>query len=112
MNKATAGTHGGDYSIDPHDLDLVAVGSDPATRARERLFAVDTAMRVNYDSLRARVAANLSPVIVIQPDLGGGSYTLIRQGRQTSVHPVAHLFQMVKSISHLPLGIYLSSRPI
>lgn len=111
MKKAKSGKHGGDYRIDPHDLDLVAVESDPATRARERLFDVDTAMRGNYDSLRAKVAAGLSPVIVIQPDLGGGSYTLICDGRQTTTYPVAHLFQMVKSISHIPLGIYAILAP-
>ncbi|HEX8481783.1 MAG TPA: hypothetical protein VF650_07775 [Allosphingosinicella sp.] len=111
MKNDTAGKHGGDYRIDPHDLDLVAVGSDPAARARERIFDVDTAMRGNYDALRAKVAANLSPVIVIQPDLGGGSYTLVWQGKQTTTYPVSHLFQMVKSISHLPLGIYAILAP-
>jgi hypothetical protein len=111
MKKAKPGKHGGDYNIDPHDLDLVAVESNPAARARERLFDVDTAMRANYDALRSKVAAGLSPVIVIQPDLGGGSYTLICQGKQTTTFPVAHLFQMVKSISHIPLGIYAILAP-
>lgn len=111
MKKSGQGRHGAGYRIDPHDLDLVSVESDPAARARERLFDVDTAMRGNYDSLRAKVAAKLSPVIVIQPDLGGGSYTLVLDGVQTTTYPVAHLFQMVKSISHIPLGIYAVLAP-
>ena len=99
-------TSGGTDAIDPHDLDLVAVASNPLGRARGRIFDIDAAMRRNYDLLRARIAATLSPVIVVQPDLQGGTYTLIRDGVRTSVDPVAPIFQLVKSVCHLPLGIY------
>jgi hypothetical protein len=111
MARTTAAKHSGQYEIARHDLDLVAVASSPLTRARERVFDLDTAMRGNYDALKARISANLSPVLVVQPDLGGGSYTLIRRGWQTSTHPVEPLFQLVKSISHLPLGIYTILAP-
>lgn len=98
------GTNGG--TIDPHDLDLVAVASNPLGRARERIFDVDSAMRRNYDLLKAGISATLSPVIVVQPDLRGGSYTLIRDGTRISADPVAPIFQLAKSVCHLPLGIY------
>jgi hypothetical protein len=111
MVRTSSAKHGGQYNIDPHDLDLVAVGSDPVERARERIFDVDTAMRANYDILKAKVAANLSPVIVIEPDLGGGTYTLICRGTRTTTRPVGPLFQLVKSICHLPLGIYAILAP-
>jgi hypothetical protein len=106
MARTTAAKHSGHYEIDPHDLDLVSVASSPLIRAHERIFDIDTAMRRHYDALKARISVSLSPVLVVEPDLGGGSYTLIRQGRQTSIHPVAPLFQLLKSICHLPLGIY------
>ncbi|MFL6844793.1 MAG: hypothetical protein ACJ8ER_07925 [Allosphingosinicella sp.] len=89
----------------------MAVESNPVTRARERIFDIDTAMRGNYDSLRAKVAAGLSPVLIVEPDLGGGTYTLICQGRRTSTRPVAPLFQLVKSVCHLPLGVYAILAP-
>lgn len=111
MARITVAKHSGQYEINPHDLDLVALGSSPITRAREAVFHIDTAMRRNYDSLKAKISANLSPVLVVQPDLGGGTYTLVRRGSQTSTHPVEPLFQLVKSISHLPLGIYTILAP-
>lgn len=109
-NKKDNKNHG-KYKIDPHDLDLVAVESDPVKRARERLFDVDAAMRRNYDALKAKVSANLNPVIIVQPDLRGGNYTLILDGKRTTVYPVSPLFQMVKSIAHFPLGIYTILAP-
>jgi hypothetical protein len=34
-------------------------------------------------------AAGLSPVLIVEPDLGGGTYTLICDGRRTSTRPEA-----------------------
>jgi hypothetical protein len=101
----------GRYKIDAHDLRLVAVSSDPRVRAQHAVFAIDTAMRANYDSLRAKIAANLSPVIIVQPDLQGGNYTLVHAGGRTTVYPVSPIFQLVKSVAHLPLGIYTILAP-
>ncbi len=92
--------------IDPHDLDMVAMRSDPRTRAMLDVFSVDDMMRANYDALRAQVIEQLSPVIVIQPDLSGGTYTLIADGAQTSAHPASPVFQLTKSVCHAPLGLF------
>ncbi len=97
--------------IDPHDLDMVAFNSNEQVRARNAIFAVDVAMRTNYDALRAQLILQLSPVIVVQNDFSGGTYTLINDGTQEIVQPVSPIFELVKSVSHTPLGIYVIIAP-
>jgi hypothetical protein len=92
--------------IDPHDLYVVAMKASVRTRAMQSLFAIDDAMRMNYDALKTLVANSVRPVIVVQNDLQGGTYTLLENDRRTTVQPVPPVFQMVKSVSHAPLGIY------
>jgi hypothetical protein len=95
-----------DLGIDPHDLSVVAMKASLRARAMQSLFAIDDAMRMNYDALKALVANSVRPVIVVQNDLQGGTYTLLEHDRRTTVQPVPPVFQMVKSVSHAPLGIY------
>ncbi|MES2445140.1 MAG: hypothetical protein V4574_20130 [Pseudomonadota bacterium] len=92
--------------IDPHDLEMVAMLSTEGSRAIEAVFAIDDMMRANYDALRARVAEQLSPVIIVRPDLSGGAYTLVHDGTQTTVHPTSPQFQLAKSVCHTPLGLF------
>jgi hypothetical protein len=92
--------------IDPHDLNVVAMKASIRTRATQSLFAIDDLMRTNYDALKAMVADSVRPVIVVQNDLQGGTYTLLEQDRRTTIQPVPPVFQMVKSVSHAPLAIY------
>jgi hypothetical protein len=106
MSSGDKAQHGGSIPIYAHDLEMVTSGSSPVALARDAIYAVDTAMRDSYDALRARVIEHLSPVIVVQSDLGGGTYTLVCDGTQTIERPVPALFQLVKSICHTPLGIY------
>lgn len=92
--------------IDPHDLEMVAMLSTERSRAVEAVFAIDDMMRSSYDALRARVAEQLSPVIIVRPDLSGGAYTLVLGGTQTTVHPTSPQFQLAKSVCHTPLGLF------
>jgi hypothetical protein len=92
--------------VDPHDLYVVAMKASVKTRAMQSLFAIDDAMRTNYDALKALVANSVRPVIVVQNDLQGGTYTLLESEQRTTIQPVPPIFQMVKSVSHTPLGIY------
>ncbi len=98
-------------SIDPHDLDMVAFNSNQKTRARNAVLAVDAAMQENYSALKSELIGHLSPVIVVQNDGQGGTFTLVYQGTQETVQPVPQLFQLVKSVSHTPLGIYVIIAP-
>lgn len=98
-------------SIDPHDLDMIAFNSNKKTRARNAVIAVDTAMQKNYSILKSELIGHLSPVIVVQNDGQGGTFTLVYEGTQETVQPVPQLFQLVKSVSHTPLGIYVIIAP-
>jgi hypothetical protein len=85
---------------------MVAMRSVPQSRAVLDVFSIDDAMRSNYDALRAEVVPQLSPVIVIQPDLSGGTYTLVVDGAHSTVHPASPVFQLTKSVCHAPLGLF------
>ncbi|MFF7454734.1 hypothetical protein [Kitasatospora sp. NPDC008115] len=101
--------HGAD--VDPHDLDLVAFRSAPQRRARDALLAVNADMRRNYASLKADLTTRLTPVIVVQNDSRGGRYTLVDAGERESLHPVAEVFELAKSIAHVPLGTFTVLAP-
>ncbi|MFD7164809.1 hypothetical protein [Streptomyces violascens] len=76
------------------------------TTARNNILQVDTDMRANYDKLRANVLQQLGPVIVVENGMQGGHYTLVHQGQQFIEEPISQVFQLAKSIAHVPLGIF------
>lgn len=76
------------------------------TTARKNILQVDTDMRTNYDKLRANVLQQLGPVIVVENGMQGGKYTLVHQGQQFIEEPISQIFQLAKSIAHVPLGIF------
>lgn len=92
--------------IDPHDLEMVAYWSDSKVRARNAIFQVDSEMRRNYADLKAELIDHLTPVIVVNNDPKGGEYTLIYKGKIETLQPVSEIFEMAKSIAHVPLGIF------
>ncbi|MFJ9518922.1 hypothetical protein ACIRPK_11725 [Kitasatospora sp. NPDC101801] len=92
--------------LDPHDLQLVAFRSDPVRQARDAVLAVNADMRRNYAALKADLIGRLTPVIVVENDSQGGRYTLVHDGERESVHPVAEVFELAKSIAHVPLGTF------
>lgn len=95
-----------DADIDSHDLDQVAYRSGDTVRARNAIRTVNADMRRNYAALKAGLIDRLSPVIVVQNDSKGGRYTLVHKGRRESLHPVAEVFELAKSIAHIPLGVF------
>lgn len=90
------------------DLDAAPAAEAATTRtaARDSIRAVNAAMRTNYAALKADLVKNLGPVIVVQNDAKGGTFTLVHEGKQYVEHPVAEEFELAKSIAHVPLGIY------
>ncbi|MFI6685587.1 hypothetical protein [Streptomyces sp. NPDC050485] len=80
--------------------------SADTTTARNNILQVDTDMRANYDKLRANVLQQLGPVIVVENGMQGGHYTLVHQGQQFIEEPISQIFQLAKSIAHVPLGIF------
>ncbi|GAA1935652.1 hypothetical protein [Kitasatospora viridis] len=82
------------------------VAVDPQGQARDAVLAVNSGMRANYAALKADLVKQLSPVVVVQNDAKGGKFTLVWNGTQESVNPVSETFELAKSISHVPLGIF------
>ncbi|WP_328299875.1 hypothetical protein OG389_20235 [Streptomyces sp. NBC_00435] len=102
---------------DPATDGIVAASPEAELAARDAIRAVNAGMRSNYAALKSELITHLSPVIVVQNDAKGGKFTLIDNGVvQEAVNPVAEIFELAKSISHVPLGIfsiiapYLSNR--
>ncbi|MEU3481067.1 twin-arginine translocation signal domain-containing protein [Streptomyces sp. NPDC033754] len=86
-----------------------ALADDPAVRrgrARDAIVAVNSGMRSHYAALKSDLIAQLSPVLVVQNDARGGRFTLIHDGTQESLHPVGEVFELAKSVSHVPLGVF------
>jgi hypothetical protein len=80
---------------------------DAELRARDAMRAANVGMRASYAALKSEMISRLSPVIVVQNDATGGTFTLIQDGnQQESVSPVPELFELAKSISHVPQGIF------
>ncbi|MBL1081128.1 hypothetical protein JK359_03915 [Streptomyces actinomycinicus] len=96
--------------------DTAATDAERERQARDAIRAVNADMRRNYAALKADLTTRLGPVVIVQNDARGGLYTLVHQGEQESLHPVAETFELAKSIAHVPLGLfsvlapYLSSR--
>ncbi|MER6118761.1 hypothetical protein [Streptomyces sp. NPDC001743] len=84
-----------------------AAVTDAEQKARDAIRAANAGMRANYAALKSDLIGRLSPVIVVQNDATGGTFTLIREGSpRESVRPVPELFELAKSISHVPQGIF------
>ncbi|WP_201261111.1 hypothetical protein [Embleya scabrispora] len=84
-------------------------GPDPAgaeLRARNTIVAIDGDTRRHYDTLRAELIPRLGPVVVVENDSRGGLFTLVHEGRRESLWPVSDIFELAKSIAHVPLGIF------
>ncbi|MFD4771876.1 hypothetical protein [Streptomyces niveus] len=84
-----------------------AAVSDAELKARDAIRATNVGMRAGYAALKSELIGRLSPVIVVENDATGGKFTLIHGGSpQESVQPVPELFELAKSISHVPQGIF------
>ncbi|MFI9595038.1 hypothetical protein [Nonomuraea sp. NPDC052265] len=98
-------------------LPVARAGTPPSdmagpSAARDAIRAVNADTRRNYAALKADLVNHLSPVIVVQNDHRGGLYSLVSNGRTLeSLHPVDEIFELAKSIAHLPLGIFTIIAP-
>lgn len=87
-----------------------ALAGDPAAarrgEARDAIVAVNSGMRSHYAALKSELIEQLSPVVVVQNDAKGGRFTLVHDGTLESLHPVGEVFELAKSVSHVPLGVF------
>ncbi|MEU9992681.1 hypothetical protein AB0E10_38975 [Streptomyces sp. NPDC048045] len=81
--------------------------ADRQKAARDAMRAVNAGMRSNYATLKANLTQHLGPVIIVQNDSQGGTYTLVDNGQKIEqLQPVDEVFELAKSIAHVPLGIF------
>ncbi|MGW2218741.1 twin-arginine translocation signal domain-containing protein [Nonomuraea sp. NPDC001684] len=98
-------------------LPVARAGTSPSDAAglrpaRDAIRAVNADTRRNYAALKAGLVDHLSPVVVVQNDHRGGLYSLVSNGRVLeSLHPVDEIYELAKSIAHLPLGIFTVIAP-
>lgn len=84
----------------------VATGQAAQDAARDAIRAANAGMRSSYAALKSELIRRLSPVVIVQNDATGGRFTLVHDGKQESVTPVPEIFELAKSISHVPQGIF------
>ncbi|GGT46781.1 twin-arginine translocation signal domain-containing protein [Nonomuraea spiralis] len=93
-------------------LPVARSGTSPSNPARDAIRAVNADTRRNYAALKADLINHLGPVIVVQNDHRGGLYSLVSNGQALeSLHPVDEIFELAKSIAHLPLGLFTIIAP-
>jgi hypothetical protein len=68
---------------------------------------IDLDFRALYSSGRAATLERLSPVIVVEMD----QLILIRNGMQTGVELIPPLYHRLKSVTHIPLALYVGLAP-
>jgi hypothetical protein len=68
---------------------------------------IDLDFRAFYSSGRAATLERLSPVIVVEMD----QLILIRNGTQTAVDAIPPLYHRLKSVTHIPLALYVGLAP-
>lgn len=75
--------------------------------ARQIILQIDIEMRSRYKALKDQVQAQLDPFIVVANGPEGGTYWLIQNGRIVDTRtPIDVIFQLAKSIAHIPLGTF------
>jgi hypothetical protein len=86
---------------------------EPQRPAKEGLAApdafesADLAFRDLYSRGRAATLARLGPVIVVE----GDNLVLLRDGKRTEVSVISPLYHRLKSVSHVPLALYVALAP-
>ncbi|MBI4893266.1 MAG: hypothetical protein HY821_21770 [Acidobacteria bacterium] len=78
-----------------------------AAGARQTILQLDSEMRSRYKALKDQVESRVGPLIVVANGPEGGTYWLIQDGQVVEMRqPVDVIFQLAKSIAHIPLGTF------
>jgi hypothetical protein len=75
--------------------------------SNDAFVGVDLAFREFYTQGRAATLAKLGPVIVVEMD----KLTLLRGGRRSESTVIPPIYHRLKSISHVPLALYVALAP-
>ncbi len=108
--QAGAKLPGGELSV-PEYVNFIASAGGKEYQAASRIFAINDTMLANYDDMKKTIAKQLSPIIVAHFNGIGGTFTLQYKGRRRTVSPSPPQYAELKSVSHLPMGIYVIIAP-
>src|SRR5260370_21578876 len=71
------------------------------------LTALNNAFRTAYADAKSRVLASSGPTLIVN----GDNFPLLRDGRRVEANVGAPVYDPVKTISHIPLAIYVTLTP-
>lgn len=75
--------------------------------ASDALEALNNTFRVAYRGVREEAIAQTSPIIIVE----GDELVLMHGGRRHAVTAVPRLYHELKAFAHVPLALYLMTRP-
>ncbi len=82
-------------------------GGDKKKQASQFILDIDTAMRANYSINIENIGLNIYPMLYAESTFDGGRYTLLVDEHTSYVQQtVSPIYDVVKAISHIPLGIF------
>src|SRR4051812_14410140 len=70
----------------------------------QALTALNNAFRSAYADAKSRVMASSGPTLIVN----GDSFTLLRDGRRIEANVGTPTYDPLKTISHIPLAIYVT----
>mmetsp|Transcript_39793 Transcript_39793/g.79755 ORF Transcript_39793/g.79755 Transcript_39793/m.79755 type:complete len:432 (-) Transcript_39793:166-1461(-) len=105
----------GDSTVDPADGFAVTpervagwAGTD-RKQAYAHITACDAMMQENYAKNHAEVGKTIYPFLFCEFTPDGGRYTLlVNESERWSEKPVHQTYEDVKSVSHIPMGIWVT----
>jgi len=89
----------------PEELSFAA--GSKKSQAHANIVACDDEMRKNYDENHIEIGQQIYPFLFSEFTPDGGRYTLlINDSDWVSAKPVPPLYEIAKSVSHTPLGVW------
>ena len=102
-----------DHWGDPSDTfantpeEIVETAGDARRQAHTMIAACDAEMHTNYDNNRVRIGLAVFPLLYSEFTPAGGRYTLlVNDSARFSASPTPPIYEEVKSIAHIPLGVW------
>ena len=96
------------HGYPPTPLHYVETQGHAGAQADAIIQAVDATMRAAYDAHIACVGNNIYPLLYVDFTLVGGRYTLVESESRSHVRaPDLRTYAQLKSIAHIPLGIFV-----
>ena len=87
--------------------EIAYVAGDAQAQAHANIVACDDEMRMNYAINHVAIGQKIYPFLYSEFTPDGGRYTLlINESEWVSAKPVPPIYELAKSIAHIPLGVW------